>query len=81
LAKYQSQTFSKSSGGQDELVISFDSDNSFSVSGNSSTASRIVSDRVRAASAAYAAHLDRVERGGLSIADGNKYLTNISSKF
>ena len=70
LAKYQSQTFSKSSGGQDELVISFDTEAGFGGSGPGSSASRIVSDRVRAASAAYAAHLDKVERGGPSISDG-----------
>ncbi len=57
-------------------MISFDNENSFSVSGSSSTASRIVSDRVRAASAAYAAHLDRVERGGPSISDG-KVMTEV----
>lgn len=75
LSKYQSQAFSKS-GVQDELVISFDN---VGISGTGSSASRIVSDRVRAASAVYAAHLDKVDRGGPSISDG-KFSTKIENK-
>lgn len=67
LAKYQAQVFSKSLGGQEEFFISFDGAPG---APSSSASSRLVSDRVRAASSAYAAQLDIVERGGLSISDG-----------
>ena len=66
LAKYQAQTLAANSlGGKEEheLVISFDS-----ALGSSSGTSRVITDRVRAATAAYAARLDRQERG-LSISD------------
>ena len=66
LAKYQSQTLaanSLSSKEENEVVISFDS-----APGVSSATNRVITDRVRAATAAYAARLDRQERG-LSISD------------
>lgn len=66
LAKYQAQTLAANSIGgkeENELVISFDS-----AIGSSSGSSRVITDRVRAATAAYAARLDRQERG-LSISD------------
>ena len=66
LAKYQSQTLaanSLSGKEENEVVISFDT-----APGVSSATSRVITDRVRAATAAYAARLDRQERG-LSISD------------
>ena len=68
LAKYQTQTLAANSLGgsskeDNELVISFEP-----APGASSSTSRIITDRVRAATAAYAARLDRQERG-LSISD------------
>ena len=58
LAKYQTQTLaanSLSSGKEEnEIVISFDS-----APGVSTATSRVITDRVRAATAAYAARLDR----------------------
>ena len=57
LAKYQSQTLaanSLSGKEENEVVISFDS-----APGVSSATSRVITDRVRAATAAYAARLDR----------------------
>ena len=71
LAKYQTQSLAANSLGSgggnskedNELVISFDS-----APGTSSGTARVITDRVRAATAAYAARLDRQERG-LSISD------------
>ena len=70
LAKYQTQSLAANSLGgggnskeDNELVISFDS-----APGTSSGSSKVITDRVRAATAAYAARLDRQERG-LSISD------------
>lgn len=68
LAKYQSQTLAANSiGGKEdnELVISFDTG---PAGINNSATARMITDRVRAATAAYAARLDRQERG-LSISD------------
>ena len=69
LAKYQTQTLAANSLSgtgkeENELVISFDTAPGSSGLGTS----RIITDRVRAATAAYAARLDRQERG-LSISD------------
>ena len=66
LAKYQAQTLAANSLGgkeENELVISFDS-----ALGSSSGTSQVIKSNVRAAAAAYAARLDRQERG-LSISD------------
>ena len=58
LAKYQTQTLAanslSSSKEENEIVITFDS-----APGVSSATSRVITDRVRAATAAYAARLDR----------------------
>lgn len=61
IAKYQSQTLAANSLGgkeENEVVISFDS-----APGFSSDRDRVITDRIRAATAAYAARLDRQERG------------------
>ena len=66
LATYQSiseNSLSQSGSGaqspSDELGVSFENSFSISSASNNQGASRVVSDRVRAASAAYAANLDR----------------------
>lgn len=67
LAKYQAQTLAANSLGgkeENEVVISFDS----AIGSSSGSSSRVITDRVRTATAAYAARLDRQERG-LSISD------------
>jgi hypothetical protein len=58
---------------ENELVISFDS-----AVGLAAGSSRVVTDRVRAATAAYAARLDRQERG-LSISEGKFYISIYTS--
>ena len=82
LASYQSiseNSLSQSGSGAqspaDELGVSFENSFSLGNSSNNATGSRVVSDRVRAASAAYAANLDR---RGLD-SDNNQSISEVLS--